>query len=227
MYVLARWSKPAQWIVALLGAVLCLGIVGGCFALIIHDWRWFPLLFVATFVLPPLESLLLTPLYTLAGRFIYYSPMLLATRRRDGGLDLHVGTLFDYALRFRWADRGPRAARIATIDLLRGLLGVIEGVERGDLRQDASIAGASYFFQARTVRRFGFDLQPAPPAIIHNLVIASISIALRLSFTRGRCTLPDLRRTHQAITTGARLVAHKADVQRALDQLTRHQSAQR
>jgi hypothetical protein len=94
---LAKWSVPARWVLALALAALCFGVLGGGFALLLLDWRFVPLVVVLPVLIAPLESLLLTPLYTLTGRFRYFSPMLFATRRRDGGLDLHAGTLFDLA----------------------------------------------------------------------------------------------------------------------------------
>ena len=126
MYRLAHLPKVGQWGIALLLLCLTLLIIGGAFALVFMNWRWLPLLLLIFVLLPILESLLLTPLYALIGSFSYYSPMLLATTSQQGELDLHVGTLFDYAMRFRWSDRGPRAARIVTADLLRGLLAIVE-----------------------------------------------------------------------------------------------------
>jgi hypothetical protein len=208
-----------QWTVALLLAALCLGIVAACYVLAFRNGRWIPLVAASVFLLAALESLLLTPLYFLVGRFRYLSPMLLATRRRGGGLDLHVGTLFDYAARLRWSDRGPRAARIVTADVLRGLLALVEQVERGELPPDAELAATSYFFSDRTVTRLGFELRDPPAAVRHNLVVASVSIAVRLSFTRGRPAFPDLRRIRQAATTAGRLAEHSAEIRRLLRRL--------
>ncbi len=178
-----------------------------------------PLLPAAVFLLAPLESLLLAPVFALAGRFRYYSPMLLATRRPGGGLDLHVGTLFDYVARLRWSDRGPRASRIVTADILRGLLALVDEIERGTIPADAEIVATSYFFSDRTVARLGFELRDAPAAVRHNLAAASLGIALRLSFTRGRPAFPDLRRIRQAATTAGGLAEHADEIRRLLRRL--------
>jgi hypothetical protein len=215
----SRLPRAVQWTVALLLAAVCLGSVAACYALVFWDWRWIPVAVAAVFLLVPLESLLVTPLYFLVGRFRYLSPMLLATRRAGGGLDLHVGTLFDYVLRLRWSDRGPRAARIVTADVLRGLLALAEQVERGEMAPDAELVATSYFFSDRTVARLGFELREVPAAVRHNLVMASVGIALRLSFTRGRPAFPDLRRIRQAATTAGRLAEHSGEIRRLLRRL--------
>ena len=219
VHALARFPRPVQWAAALLLALPCIGALGACFALPVLDWRWLPLPFLALPLVAPLESLLLTPLYALSGRFRYYSPMLLATRRRAGGLDLHVGTLFDYVVRLRWSDRGPRAARIVTADLLRGLLVLAGEADRGVLPPDAELVATSYFFSDRTLARLGFELRPAPGATVQNLVLASLSIALRLSFTRGRPSFPELRRIRRAVTTAGELARHRDHIARLLDRL--------
>jgi hypothetical protein len=216
---LSRLPRIVQWAVALLLAAVYAGFGGAFFALVFRDWRWLPLLVAGVFLLAPLESLLLTPVYALAGRFRYYSPMLLATRRRGGGLDLHVGTLFDYVARLRWSDRGPRASRIVTADILRGLLALAEEIESGALPAGAEIVATSYFFSDRTVARLGFELRDAPAAVRHNLAAAGLSIALRLSFTRGRPAFPDLRRIRQAATTACALAEHADEIRRLLRRL--------
>lgn len=219
-------SKWVQWTGALLLAALCLGVLTVCFALPFLDWR---LSFVPLLVFPllaPLESLLLTPLYALSGRFHYYSPLLFATRRTGGGLDLHVGTLFDYLLHLRWSDRGPRAARRVTEALLRGLLVLCEEMERGRMLPGTALVATSYFFSDRTLARLGFTLRRPPAMRVQNLVVASLSIALRLSFVRGRPAFPDLHQIREATTTAGELVRHKRTIIRVLRRLERDASTQ-
>jgi MFS family permease len=219
VHAFRRLSRPAQWAAAVLLAALCFGILGALVALPLLNWRWIPLLLLILPLIAPLESLLLTPFYVLTGRFRYYSPLLFATRRRDGGLDLHVGTLFDYVMRLRWSDRGPRAARIVMADLLRGLLALCREVEHEELRADAPLVATSYFFSERSLARLGFELDRPPRATVQNLFLTSLSIAIRLSFTRGRPSFPDLRRIRQAATSAGRLVHHQAELRRLLERL--------
>jgi hypothetical protein len=202
------------------GAALALGalfflIIGFVFSLPALDWRLFWVPALALPLVAPLESLLLTPWYTRSGRFVYYSPMLVATRQ-PRGLDLHVGTIYDYARRLRWRDRGRRAARIVTADLLRGLLAIADDVHAGRLAPDAKIVATSFFFGSRSLARLGFEERAAPRAVVVNMWQASVSIALRLSFTHGRPAFPDLRRVRQAATTAGALAAHRRQLETML-----------
>jgi hypothetical protein len=220
VHTFGNLPQPAQWFIAILLAALCLVPLGACLILPILDLRWLPLSFLALPLIAPLESLFLTPLYGLLGRFQYYSPLLLATRHSDGGLDLHAGTLFDYVMRLRWSDRGPRAVRIVTVDLLRGLLALCHETERGSLPRDARIVASSYFFNDRSLARFGFELNRPPAASVLNLFLASLSIAIRLSFTRGFPAFPNLRKTRQGITSAERLMQHEEEIRRLLQRLS-------
>jgi hypothetical protein len=218
-------AKSRKWAAALLLAAVHLGVLAAWIALPFLDWRWLPVSILAIPLLVPLESLLLTPVYTLSGRFRYHSPLLLSTRRAGGGLDLHVGTLYDYVRRLRWSERGPRAARIVTTDLLQGLLNLCEAVERGDLPPETEVVATSYFFSDRTLARLGFEMRRAPSATVQNLALASLNIALRLSFTRGRPTFPDLRRVRQGVTSAGALAQHRATIARSLHRLSRANGA--
>lgn len=211
-----RLPRAAQWAAALLMAAAYLGVVVAFMSVARrHPWL-LAFTLVLVWILAPLEALLLTPLYALLGRFRYLSPMLVATRRRGGGLDLHVGTLLDYVVHLRWRDRGPRSSRVVTAEVLRGLLALVGEVERGELPPDAELVATSYFFSDRTVARLGFRLREAPGSVVQNMVFSSLGIALRLSFTRGRPAFPDLRRVRQAVTTAGRLAEHSGEIRRLL-----------
>lgn len=216
MLAFARFSKLQQWVLAVLMALLCIGILGMCYVLPLQNWRWLPLCFLVIPFIAPLESLLLTPLYALTGRFRYYSPMLLVTTSQKGVLDLHAGALFDYLMHLRWRDRGRRATRVVTVELLHGLLAITDEVAQGALPPDTRLVASSYFFSNRSLERLGFQLCPPASGVVQNLLMASLSIALRLSFTRGRLSFPKLRHIRQAATTAGVLAQHRNELEQLL-----------
>ena len=69
------------------------------------------------------------------------------------------------------------------------------------------------------MERLGFELREVPAVARHNLALAGVSLALRLSFTRGRPAFPDLRRIRQAVTTAGRLAEHSGEIRRLLRRL--------
>ena len=166
-------------------------------------------------VIPVLESLLLTPLYRLSGRFVYYSNMLLLTRSANG-LELHAGTLFDYVSYLRWHERGPKAQFKVTRQLLQGLLALCDDIEQGKIAPGTAISATSYFFSNRTAAKLGFTADKVAPMQWLNLMLVAVSLALRLSLIKGRCSWPDLRQIRHIHTTAGHLLAQRATIMRLL-----------
>lgn len=223
---LMQLPRGARWGVALLLALPYLALLVALFALPARDARWLPALVVGPFLLAPLESLLLTPLFALTGRFTYRSPMLLTTRaaasaRASGGaLELHTGTLFDYVTELRWARRGPATARVVLVEIVRGLLAIVAAVERGDLPATTELRVTSYVFSDRTLARLGFRFRPAPPLARLNLAVVVLSVAVRLAYVRGRFSLPDLGRVRQGVIPAGELARRGPALRAMLARLT-------
>ena len=166
-------------------------------------------------LVPVLESFLLTPAYTLAGRFNYYSPLLFATNSPQG-LDLHVGTLYDYVTQLRWSERGMQTQRHAMQLILQGLLSIGDAVTEGKLSAQTKITVTSYFFSDRSVKKLGFTLSNGSLEMKLNLVLVYLSLFLRISFIKGRWRLPDLQRIRCIHTTAGDLFHQRARISQML-----------
>lgn len=166
-------------------------------------------------VIPLLESLLLTPLYRLTGRFVYYSHTLFITRSVSG-LQLHAGTLFDYVSLIRWHERGARAQRKLTEQLLQGLLALCDDIAQGNIAANTTISATSYFFSDRSAAKLGFSTAKTAPLERLNLMLAVLSLAARLSLTKGRFSWPDLRHIRHIHTTAEHLLAQRPTIVRLL-----------
>ncbi len=166
-------------------------------------------------LIPVLESLLLTPLYRLNGRFVYYSTTLFVTRS-DKGLQLHAGTLYDYLTLLRRHRLGRTMQRKLTQQLLQGLLGLCDDIAQGHIPPDTVVSATSYFFSDRSASRLGFSAADVSVTERFNLMTAALSLAVRLSISKGRVSWPDLNKIRQMQTTAANLLAHRATIERLL-----------
>jgi len=175
-------------------------------------------------LIPVLESFLLTPAYALAGRFNYYSPLLLATKSPQG-LDLHVGTLYDYVTQLRWSERGVQSQRQAMLLILQGLLGICDAVDKGRLSAHTEITATSYFFSDRSAKKLGFTLNSGSFEMKLNLVLVYLSLVLRISFIKGRWFLPDLKRIKSIHTTAGELLQQRSLISQMLTNLQYKNSA--
>lgn len=156
----------------------------------------------------PLESLLLTPLYTITGRFTYLSPLLLATSSTTA-LELHVGTLYDYANNLNKRDCGKRAQQIVLKFILEGLLNICNQIESNKITGDTEISATSYFFSPRTAKKLGFKLTKTSKLEQFNLLSVYISLLIRLSFTRGTLTFPRVSEIKKITITADELFKHQ------------------
>lgn len=162
-----------------------------------------------------------TPFLRALGFYRYYSPYLCAMLPTPHRLDIHLGTTFDHALTMRPRDVGAVARAELLVGALDGLLAIVRQVERGHISGDVRVEGTSWFFTESTVRRLGFEL--APPTWFGRLVpfLIALDIWVMTSFTRGQLASPQISRVRRAVTTGARLVAHRSKLEALRARLAR------
>lgn len=211
-------SLLLQWCFPILLVGVFLFLLGLPFLCLPKGVYW---LFAAILLLPlipVLESFLLTPAYALAGRFTYYSPLLLATKSAQG-LDLHVGTLYDYIIQLRWSERGFPAERHAMRLILQGLLSICDAVAEGRLSAQNEITATSYFFSDRSVEKLGFTVKKGSFEVKLNLWLVYLSLVLRLSLIKGRWCLPDLKRIRCIHTTAGELLQQRPQIAKMLAHL--------
>lgn len=168
--------------------------------------------FVVMIIIAPLESLLLTPMYRLNGRFVYLSPLLLATHSAKR-IDLHIGTLFDYAYHMKTSDCGKRAQLIVLNNTLLGLRNVCEQMKNNQISGDTQLYATSYFFNHRTAQKLGFKQVDTGFAEQLNLFSVYLSLLIRLSFTRGELTFPNITEIKKITTTAGELVIYRAYIE--------------
>lgn len=85
--------KYVQWIVAVFMTMLFIGLVA-IICWITYNKPVFGFLFL---LVSPIFYLLTTPLFTLSGKYKYFSPLLFFYEKSNGDMEMHLGTNFDYA----------------------------------------------------------------------------------------------------------------------------------
>lgn len=211
MRSLYRRSAAFRWIIALILAAAVvfllprlLGFLGPVWSLVA-----FPLWMSAL-------QFSLAPTMRVLGLYRYHSPMLKVTLRSSRRYELHGGTLFDYVMTVRWAERGTVASRRIVAFYLEGLLEIAREVEAERLPRSIEITGTSYFFSEQTARRLGFAVLPAGLRLRANLLLNFLDVCALYSFSKGRLAVPAVWRAREAVIRGGELVANKPAIQQAL-----------
>jgi hypothetical protein len=207
-------ERRRVWGIALAAGTLTVLLLG----VLLHPGH-LPWSLPLVFLVVPAAQLALVPLWRATGVYRYHSPAFFVVARGEREVELHGGTLYDYLLGMRWAERGPRARRTLLRHYLVGVLGVIADVERGSIHPGARLTGTSYVFSGRTARRLGFTLEPAGFAERLHLLLDVLSLVVMYSYVRGRPSLPHFWKTRKAVVRAAELARHRPEVERLLQRL--------
>ncbi len=201
-----------QWILAFL--IFIVGFIP--FIILIELAHENALYYLFFFVILPFGQFGFSPLMKLTGVHTYYSPMLLSYMANDKQIDLHSGTSFDYLFVMRGYKPGTEFRNKLLAFQLEGLINIITRIETGKIPEAVTIAGTSYFFSERTIKKLGF--QSVKPAAFYrfNLLANFIDITWMYSLSKGQLAFPKLLDAKKAQISGADLVKSKAAIQKYL-----------
>jgi hypothetical protein len=195
-------------------ATLLLLIIGFAPAILIIEWAYTsPVYYLLFLPYIPFAQFAFTPFFTLIGSYRYYSPMLLGYMATDKQIDLHSGTSFDYLMVMRNTKAGRGFRNTIFMYHLEGILKLIDLIDSKQILPSVQVVGTSYFFNQRTLRKMGFEMQKASGFYTLNLYLNFIDLCWMYSVSQGKFALPNLGNAQKAWTTGERLVEHRPQIE--------------
>lgn len=168
-----------------------------------------PFFYLLIFIYLPLGQFSLAPIFTLTGVYTYYSPMLLGYMANMDQIDLHNGTSFDYLFVMSKYKRGIDIRNRILIYHLEGLLNIINKIENGVIPPSINIIGTSYFFNERSIAKFGFELEKPSIAYRLNLMVNFIDLTWMYSIAKGEFSIPEVWKARKAKVNGSKLISNK------------------
>ncbi len=132
------------------------------------------------------------PFLKKSGRLIYYSPLFLAEQPKNGLVEIHGGTLFDYCFVLDRNMSGKQRTDFIIHQYLNGLLLFIE--EHKDHKQ-MKVRGTSYIMNERTAEKFGFKIVKTGTLQSIMLIYNYFNILISNSIAKNKLSFPNLRRT--------------------------------
>ena len=204
-----KQPKALVWIESILFL-----LAGFFLAVLIIEKGYDQQLFYLAFVLyVPISQFLYTLLFTLTGGYTYYSPMLLGYMSNEKQIDLHSGTSFDHLFVLRNCKPGIELRNRLLAYHLEGLLYLISLIENKQIPESVTLVGTSYFFNDRTLKRLGFQIEKASTFYRANLFLNFIDLFWMYSLSRGKVSMPALWKAKKARIQGAALVAQKVNLE--------------
>lgn len=149
-----------------------------------------------------------TPSLMKRGELIYYSPLFLAERPRDGRITIHGGTLFDYVFVIDRKLNGRQRTNFIIQQYLEGLLKLIVANQSGSF-ENLKITGTSYIINERTAQRIGFEVVETDYLQKGILIYNYFNLLLTYSISKGRLAFPKLGDTKTFETSIGELTKRK------------------
>ena len=184
-----------------------------------------PLYYVAFILYVPISQFLYTPIFKLTGGYTYYSPMLLGYMANGQQIDLHSGTSFDHLFVMRKYKSGTPLRNRLLMFHLEGLLQIISLMEEKRMAENVKIVGTSYFFNDRTLKSLGFQLEKPSAFYRINLFINFIDLFWMYSLSQGKVAIPKLWDAKKASIQGDQLLVQKAKLAELYQKLNQKQTA--
>ena len=172
-----------------------------------------PLFYLTFIIYVPISQFLLTPIYKLTAGYTYYSPMLLGYMANEKQIDLHSGTSFDHLFVLRKYKSGTPLRNRILLYHVEGLLNIIQLIEHKHIPGSVNIIGTSYFFNDRTLKSLGFQLEQPTLFYRINLLINFIDLFWMYSLSKGKLAIPAVWDAKKASIQGDLLVTQKAKLE--------------
>ncbi|UCS91775.1 hypothetical protein KZP23_13615 [Echinicola marina] len=149
---------------------------------------------VFTIVLSIIAPFFDVPSLRESGKLRYHSLLFLSEKPKNGIVQIHGGTLFDYVFVIDGKLHGKERQRLIIQQYLEGLLHLIEEIE-SQQSDDMIIRGTSYIINERTARKMGF--KTVKTDFLQKLILLYnfFNVLISASIAKGRFTLPKLRDT--------------------------------
>lgn len=127
-----------------------------------------------------------------SGKMIYYSPLFLTEKQKNGLIKIHGGTLFDYYFVIERKMNGKQRTDFIIQQYLQGLLSFIEAHKKDT---QMKIRGTSYIINKRTAEKIGFETVKTDPFQKIILTYNYFNILISNSIAKNKLSFPKLNKT--------------------------------
>ncbi|QSE98692.1 hypothetical protein [Fulvivirga lutea] len=135
-----------------------------------------------------------TPALKKSGRLIYYSPLFITEKPKNGMIKIHGGTLFDYVFVIDFDMNGKQRKTFIIQQYLEGLLKLIEEHEATN-DDEFKIRGTSYIMNNNTAQRIGFKITETNFLEKLILIFNYFNVLISNSIANKKLSFPNLNET--------------------------------
>jgi hypothetical protein len=170
------------------------------------------------FLFMPFSSFVIAPLIRLGFLFRYYSKILLVQFPTKKVYDLHLVNNFDLIM---FARKKSNAKQMIFLEIVEGLLNICEEIEQGKLPRKLKVQAVTFFMNARTFRKLGFQKVRFAPQYAILYFFDYIGILISNYFISKKFRLVNIIQTSKASMTGEDLIQNKVNLERLKQKLSK------
>ncbi|WP_139374843.1 hypothetical protein [Salegentibacter holothuriorum] len=156
------------------------------------EWYYLPL-FLAPLILTVLAPFIDTPQGRKHGKLIYYTPLFITEKEKNGKIIMHGGTLFDYYYMIDRNWKGKQRIRFILNQYILGLIKLSESYSANEAEK-ITLEGTSYILNDRTAEKLGFSRKRTNLLQQFILTYNYLQILLANSLAKGKLSFPAIGR---------------------------------
>lgn len=184
-------SKKEQiWIQVRIGVIAILNL------LLVFLICWNTGFFLPLILGLPITLSLVAPFFDVpalknSGDLVYYSPLFLAEKPKNGKIIIHGGTLFDYVFVIDGSLNGGERTKLIMEQYLEGLVNLIDHLQK-DNSENLIIRGTSYIINEMTAQKLGFQVVQTDFLQKCILIYNYFNLVCATSLAKGKLIFPKL-----------------------------------
>ena len=157
-----------------------------------------------------------TPSLKKSGALIYFSPLFITEKPKNGMIKIHGGTLFDYYFVIDKKMTGKQRTNFIIQQYLQGLLSLIEKHKN---EKELKVQGTSYIMNERTAKKIGFKIIKTSFTQKFILTYNYFNIMISNSFAKNKVSFPNLNETKTVESNFLHLYERKDYIEKLNDKL--------
>lgn len=209
-------SKSAQDKILAMVAICCLAIIALSIVASVYSGIYLIGILTFSIILSIVAPFFDVPSLMRSGRMIYYSPLFLTEKPKNGLIKIHGGTLFDYFFVIDRKMNGKQRTNFIIQQYLEGLLSLMEEHEAD---KEIKVRGTSYIINARTAERIGFKIAETDALQKLILIYNYFNILISNSIAKGKLSFPNVNKTITVETDIGQLLERKEYIERLNESL--------
>ena len=204
-------SKKEQNRILIMTAIIAIGIIFLSIVASIISGIYLIGILAAAITLSIFAPFFDMPSLKKSGRMVYYSPLFITEKPKNGLIKIHGGTLFDYYFVIDKKMNGKQRKVFIIQQYVSGLLSLLEEYKND---KQTKIRGTSYIINKKTARKIGFRIVETDILQKITLTYNYVNILISNSIAKNKLSFPKVNKTRTFESNISQLLERKEYIEK-------------